>query len=505
LEFAKSTGRPDDYAQLNSSLLRAWPQKDADAMRVYLEGLRDYLNSDAVPVEARPKRSSKRKKPCKQDLDLEKVEGREPCRTQGEERSAGAGRAHCRAGVQVLDLARWLDSVCGSESGNPIATSAGLVPVIDELSANIIRSLMSLYRVSPHQLEPIDRTTFAAAGLFERKDLQRLLRKDITPIGANLIVIAEEFCGWEDSKRRIDLLCLSSDASLVVVEIKRTEDGGHMELQSLRYAAMVSSLRLDEVIQAYATTHNREIEAARNEILAFLQPSSGGEIALTGEVRIVLVSADFSTEVTTTVLWLTKRYELDITCIRLRPYSFGSETLIDSTQIIPLPESADYEVKKRAQENEQRKTASATKDVAGRFYAQLVESGKTRTPLFGQCKRYGQWMPVSAIRKGFDLNVVVNQQESRAECYIMHPDRVEARSNAAFHELRARNQEIHGKFGGELSWQELPGKLGCRICVEFPGGLKSPEAEWPELQNQLIDAVVRLEQSLKEPVLALNF
>ena len=54
VEFAKSTGRPDDYAQLNSSLLRAWPQADADAMRVYLEGLRDYLNSDAVPVEARP-------------------------------------------------------------------------------------------------------------------------------------------------------------------------------------------------------------------------------------------------------------------------------------------------------------------------------------------------------------------------------------------------------------------------------------------------------------------
>jgi len=54
VEFAKSTGRPDDYAQLNASLLRAWPQEDADAMRVYLEGLRDYLNSDAVPAEARP-------------------------------------------------------------------------------------------------------------------------------------------------------------------------------------------------------------------------------------------------------------------------------------------------------------------------------------------------------------------------------------------------------------------------------------------------------------------
>lgn len=54
VEFAKSTGRPDDYAQLNASLLRVWPQEDSQAMLEYLKGLRDYLNSDAVPVEARP-------------------------------------------------------------------------------------------------------------------------------------------------------------------------------------------------------------------------------------------------------------------------------------------------------------------------------------------------------------------------------------------------------------------------------------------------------------------
>ena len=40
------------------------------------------------------------------------------------------------------------------------------------------------------------------------------------------MVIGEEFGDWEDSKRRIDLLCLDKQANLVVVEIKRTEDGG---------------------------------------------------------------------------------------------------------------------------------------------------------------------------------------------------------------------------------------------------------------------------------------
>ena len=47
---------------------------------------------------------------------------------------------------------------------------------------------------------------------------------DIAP---ETLVISEEFGEWEDSRRRIDLLGLDKDARLVVIELKRTEDGGH--------------------------------------------------------------------------------------------------------------------------------------------------------------------------------------------------------------------------------------------------------------------------------------
>jgi hypothetical protein len=50
--------------------------------------------------------------------------------------------------------------------------------------------------------------------------------------GDDLFLIAEEYCKKEGSNRRIDLLFFVRDSSLVVVEIKRTEDGGHMELQA---------------------------------------------------------------------------------------------------------------------------------------------------------------------------------------------------------------------------------------------------------------------------------
>ena len=101
---------------------------------------------------------------------------------------------------------------------------------------------MALYEVKPNGLAPVAPTSFAAEGIRERGDIQRLLRERIDCLDAGLMVIAEEFGAWADSARRIDLLCLDSDANLVVVELKRSEDGGHMELQALRYAAMVSAM-----------------------------------------------------------------------------------------------------------------------------------------------------------------------------------------------------------------------------------------------------------------------
>ncbi len=52
-------------------------------------------------------------------------------------------------------------------------------------------------------------------------------------IAPDLLVVSEEFGEWDDSRRRIDLLAIDRDANLVVIELKRTEDGGHMELQAI--------------------------------------------------------------------------------------------------------------------------------------------------------------------------------------------------------------------------------------------------------------------------------
>jgi RecB family endonuclease NucS len=74
------------------------------------------------------------------------------------------------------------------------------------------------------RIDPVQATTFATLNFTERGDLQRLLRDQIEIISKDTLVIAEEFCDWDDSRRRIDLLAIDKEARLVVIELKRTEE-----------------------------------------------------------------------------------------------------------------------------------------------------------------------------------------------------------------------------------------------------------------------------------------
>jgi hypothetical protein len=364
---------------------------------------------------------------------------------------------------------------------------------------------MPLYQVAKDKLESVNNTTFAAEGMMERQDLQRLLKADISPLGNDLMVIAEEYGNWEDSKRRIDLLCLDKQARLVVVEIKRTDDGGHMELQAIRYAAMVSSMTMEQAVAAHAKMLGGQAsdETARQNILDFLGIESIDEMEFDGDVRIILVAANFSTEITTSVMWLNK-YELDITCVRLLPYKVNGQVLIDITQIIPLPEAADYEVKVRAQAQEAKKVKSVRGEIIKRFWAQLIENSIPATTLLAnRSTTTDHWLSAGIGKSGFTLTLSLTEDRARVECYIKFGQNNE-RAMAAFNALAARKSEIETAFGDELDWQDLPGKFGCRICKDLQGGWRTPEENWPKLQQVMIETLIRLEKALRGPVQSLN-
>jgi len=171
---------------------------------------------------------------------------------------------------------------------------------------------MPLYQITDDELSPLVSTSFQEENLWERRDLQRLLRANIKVIAADVMVIAEEFGEWSESGRRIDLLAIDKDANLVVIELKRTQDGGHMELQAIRYAAMVANMTWEQVKTAFNKYLNENSidYDAESKLCEFLGWDSPREDDFAQNVRIVLASADFSKKLPPlyfglmTVIWI---------------------------------------------------------------------------------------------------------------------------------------------------------------------------------------------------------
>jgi hypothetical protein len=97
----------------------------------------------------------------------------------------------------------------------------------------------------------------------------------------------------------------------------------------------------------------------------------GDGTVISRRVRIVLVSAGFDREITTTVLWLTDLYGLDIRCVRLTPYRVGDRVLLDVQQVIPLPEASELTIQLQRKATQER----AIRGTDGRDWTQYVITG----------------------------------------------------------------------------------------------------------------------------------
>ncbi len=243
---------------------------------------------------------------------------------------------------------------------------------------------MALFRWEDTGLKSVEGHALEDKNVKER-NLQDALMANPDPLEQGLFIIATEFGDWEDSRRRIDLLALDDRARLVVVELKRSQTGDHAELQAIRYAAMVSNMTRERIIRAHSehlkkslqqrgtggdgdeseganvvdysgcaekklTEHLKKVRERGEQ--AGVEPETTLELWDTIETerpRIILASAGFSQEVTTSVLWLVEKYELDITCVELQLYETdqGKQFLTDN-RIIPL---AGEEYRMRAKEH----------------------------------------------------------------------------------------------------------------------------------------------------------
>jgi hypothetical protein len=281
--------------------------------------------------------------------------------------------------------------------------------------------------------------------------------------------------------------------------LKRTNDGGHMELQAIRYAAMVSAMKFERAVQIHAeflTRMGEPAEKAGSRMLEFLGWDEPDEESFGPDVRMVLVSENFGKELTTAVLWLRDR-EIDIRCVRLRPYRDGDMTLVDVQQIIPLPEVNEYQVQLREKEQVGRRKRAERYDLRLRFLEGLVAVARERKTRHANIKPgTASWLGASSGIRRLTFRFVIVQGYGVVDLYI---DRGDAGVNKGiFDKLEERKEEIEQAFDGAILWERLDAKRACRIKHRIElGGYRSPEAEWPEIHSAMVEKMSQLEAALK--------
>ncbi|AXB55221.1 PDDEXK family nuclease [Flavobacterium fluviale] len=257
---------------------------------------------------------------------------------------------------------------------------------------------MAIFNISKEGIYEVSETSFHANGILERTHLQNYLRDKIEILCPKTLIISEEFSDWDESKKRIDLLGIDKDANLVVIELKRTDTGDHMELQALRYASMISTLNFEKcvsIFQNYIDKRGFQTNA-KDELMNFLEWEIPLENDFASNVKIILASRDFSKELTTSVMWLISK-GIDITCIKLIPYNFKDDLLLDINQIIPLPEAESYLIKIKEKTIERQIAIQNSRDNTkylfnnmklgkGRLVLEIVKSYLNKNPnsTFGQ-------------------------------------------------------------------------------------------------------------------------
>jgi hypothetical protein len=133
------------------------------------------------------------------------------------------------------------------------------------------------------------------------------------------------------------------------------------------------------------------------------------------------------------------------------------------------------------------------------FWSELLEKSKHHTRLFANVKpKYDYWLSSSAGRSGLSLSYVIAKDLASTELYI--DVGVQDKNKAIFDRFFAERETIEHEFGDTLEWERLDHRRASRIIKRFYNGGRNAKENWPQIQDQLIDAMIRLDKVFRRRI-----
>lgn len=194
------------------------------------------------------------------------------------------------------------------------------------------------------------------AGLKEREDLQEWVLAHPQILGPGVMVVTFEFDRWWSQSGaapldRLDVLGLDESGRLVVVELKRDKASDTVEMQAIKYAAMVSRFTPDVLASQHARflAQRGETCSEADAMDRLLAHAEALDVEILRRPRIILVANDFPPVVTATVVWLNEM-EIDVTLVQFQAYRAGDKIVLSVSQVYPIQDVEDFTVTPRQAE-----------------------------------------------------------------------------------------------------------------------------------------------------------
>lgn len=135
------------------------------------------------------------------------------------------------------------------------------------------------------------------------------------------------------------------------------------------------------------------------------------------------------------------------------------------------------------------------------FWKSLLERSKQKTNLHGNISPgTANWIGSGSGVRGLGFNYAVTYKFGQAELYIDRGKDCDEENKRIFDELQSHKAEIEKDFGDKLRWERLDDRRASRISKRIDYAGLGDNEKWSKLQDDMIDAMVRLEKALKKHI-----
>lgn len=284
---------------------------------------------------------------------------------------------------------------------------------------------------------------------------------------------ALDFTTW--LQENIDVV--SDATNIPLEEAEREQSAGHFSVDLVARDSSGDTVVIENQLEKSDHDH-------LGKLLTYL-------VLLEAKTAIWIVSQPRAEHVST-IAWLNETSPASFYLLKVEAIQIGGSLPAPLLTLVVGPSEEGRRAGKR------KKELAEQDSILYKFWTELLQKAEKRTPLHSRrSPTRDPWLLASAGKGGLSYNYAVRKDDARVELYISRNGDY-AQSKAAFDALAADREDIDAAFGGDrdLEWERMDNAITSKIVNYIDVGGYADESRWAEVQDAMIDAMVRLERAV---------